>query len=90
MAGKILRRSFCDLCRHRVLFCVAAMVLTFTERGRLKQYLVTALGERFHSDVQIRDITRFTFIRGFTWWRTEFLCDCMGGRMCRRCSPSKL
>ena len=63
MAGKILRRSLIVTGVVVVLFCVAAMVLTFTERGRLKQYLVTALGERFHSDVQIRDITVYVYPR---------------------------
>src|SRR5580693_1627448 len=63
LAGKILRRSLIVTGVVVVLFCVAAMVLTFTERGRLKQYLVTALGERFHSDVQIRDITVYVYPR---------------------------
>ena len=63
MAGKVLRRSLIGIGVVVVLFCVAATVLTFTERGRLKQYLVTALNERFHSDVQIREINVYVYPR---------------------------
>ncbi len=63
MAGKVLRRSLIVIGVFIVLFCVAATVLTFTERGRLKQYSVTALSERFHSDVQIRDINVYVYPR---------------------------
>jgi hypothetical protein len=63
LAGKALRRSLIVIGVVIALFCVAAMVLTFTERGRLKKYLVTALSERFHSDVEIRDITVYVYPR---------------------------
>jgi hypothetical protein len=58
-----LRRSLIVVGVVVALFCVAATVLTFSERGRMKQYLVTALSERFHSDVQIRDISVYVYPR---------------------------
>ena len=63
MAGKIVRRSLIACGVILILFIAAAVTLTFTERGRLREYLVTALSERFHSDVQIRDITVYVYPR---------------------------
>jgi AsmA-like protein len=63
LAGKILRRSLIACGVIFVIFVAAAVTLTIRERGRLKEYLVTALSERFHSDVQIRDITVYVYPR---------------------------
>ena len=63
MAGKILRRSLLACGVIVILFIAAAVTLTYTERGRLREYLVTALGERFHSDVQIRDLQVYVYPR---------------------------
>ncbi len=63
MAGKILRRSLLACGVIVILFIAAAITLTYTERGRLREYLVTALGERFHSDVQIRNLQVYVYPR---------------------------
>ncbi|HUJ83774.1 MAG TPA: hypothetical protein VLW83_17950, partial [Candidatus Acidoferrales bacterium] len=63
MAGKILRRSLIACGVIVTLFIAAAVTLTYSERGRLREYLVTALGERFHSDVQIRDLQVYVYPR---------------------------
>jgi autotransporter translocation and assembly factor TamB len=63
LAGKILRRTLIVVGCIVVLFVAAATVLTLTERGRLRGYLSTALSERFHSDVEIHDISVYVYPR---------------------------
>jgi autotransporter translocation and assembly factor TamB len=58
---KIWIRTLIALCCAFILFIAAATILTLTERGRLKGYLTTALGERFHADVEIKDITVYVY-----------------------------
>ncbi len=63
MAGKVLQRSLIVIGVVILLCFGVVFTLSITERGRLKGYLVTALNERFHSDVEVRDVTVYVYPR---------------------------
>ena len=63
MAGKVLRRSLIVIGVVIIVLLGVSLTLSITERGRLKNYLLTALNERFHSDVEVGDVTVYVYPR---------------------------